>query len=132
MTLSFSKISICLLYLTIFTLEWARRACYVVLSVVVFSNVWAFITVVTNTIPLAATWDSTIVATYTTSQDIWWAVTGYASSSSSSSPPLTHSRRFAVGTDILIFLLPIPIILPLKLPRRQKLAVMGIFLVGVL
>jgi len=140
MTLSFSKISICLLYLTIFTLEWARRACYVVLSIVVFSNVWAFITVVTNTIPLAATWDSTIVATYTTSQDIWWAVTGYveklssssSSSSSSSYPPLTHCRRFAVGTDILIFLLPIPIILPLKLPRRQKLAVMGIFLVGVL
>ncbi|KAK0643924.1 hypothetical protein B0T16DRAFT_190937 [Cercophora newfieldiana] len=114
LTLLFSKISICLLYLTIFTLKWARMACYAVLAIVVVSNIWAFISVLTFTIPLAATWDWRVVATYTTSQDIWWAITG-----------------FAVGTDLLIFILPIPIIAPLKLPRRQKIAVVGIFAVGV-
>jgi len=114
LTLAFSKISICLLYLTIFTLKWARRACYVVLAIVVLSNVWAFVSVLTFTVPLAATWDFRVVATYTTSQEVWWAITG-----------------FAVATDVLIFILPIPIIAPLKLPRRQKIAVVGIFAVGV-
>jgi hypothetical protein len=32
----------------------------------------------------------------------------------------------------MIFLLPIPFILPLKLPRRQKIVVVGIFAVGFL
>ncbi|KAK4454220.1 hypothetical protein QBC34DRAFT_471045 [Podospora aff. communis PSN243] len=113
LTLAFSKISICLLYLTIFTLKGARRACYGVLTVVIFSNAWSFISVLTFTIPLAATWDNRVVATYTTSQNIWWAITG-----------------FAVITDIMIFVLPIPIIAPLNLPRRQKIAVVGIFTVG--
>lgn len=76
-TLAFSKISICLLYLTIFTLEWARRACYVVLFIVVASNLWALVSVFTFTIPLAATWDNKVVATYSTSQAAWWAITGY-------------------------------------------------------
>jgi hypothetical protein len=32
----------------------------------------------------------------------------------------------------MIFILPIPIVLPLKLPRRQKLVVVGIFTIGFL
>jgi len=85
LTLAFSKVSICLLYLSIFTLEWARRACHVVLAIVVLSNVWAFVSVLTFTVPLAATWDYRVVAAYTTKQEIWWAITGYADCSMLSS-----------------------------------------------
>ncbi|KAL2255343.1 hypothetical protein VTK26DRAFT_3553 [Humicola hyalothermophila] len=38
LTLALTKISICLLYLRIFILEWARRACYVVLAIVVIAS----------------------------------------------------------------------------------------------
>ncbi|KAK0714503.1 hypothetical protein B0H67DRAFT_214086 [Lasiosphaeris hirsuta] len=113
LSLALSKTSICLLYLTIFTLEWARRACYVLLSIVILSNIWATASVFTYTVPLQATWDATVPASYTTSQEVWWAITG-----------------FAIGTDLLIFLLPIPLVLPLKLPRRQKAVVVGIFAIG--
>ncbi|KAK3943360.1 hypothetical protein QBC46DRAFT_377642 [Diplogelasinospora grovesii] len=113
LTLALTKISICLLYLTIFTFEWARRACYLVLAIVVISNMWATIAVFTACIPLQAFWDRTVIATYCQSEASWWANTG-----------------LAVGTDLLIFLLPIPMVLPLKLPRRQKVVVVGIFAVG--
>ncbi|KAK1752222.1 hypothetical protein QBC47DRAFT_68429 [Echria macrotheca] len=111
--LSFTKVSICLLYLSIFPLRWQRWACYSVLVIVVVSSLFTQAAIFTYTIPLSATWDPTVVATYTTSQTTWWITTG-----------------FVVATDLLIFLLPIPIVLPLNLPRRQKAAVMGIFLIG--
>ncbi|KAK5658378.1 hypothetical protein OQA88_2354 [Cercophora sp. LCS_1] len=107
-------ISICLLYLNIFTLEWARKACYVILTLVILSNLWAITSVLTFTVPLAATWDITVPARYTTNQAVWWVIAG-----------------LGVTIDLLIFILPIPIVLPLKLPRRQKVAVVGIFMIGV-
>ncbi|KAK3294236.1 uncharacterized protein B0H64DRAFT_462914 [Chaetomium fimeti] len=113
LTLFLTKVSICLLYLTIFTLEWARRACYGVLAIVIITNLWAIATTLTYCIPLEAAWDSSIEASFCQGQDAWWANTG-----------------IIVVTDLMIFILPIPIIAPLKLPRRQKLVVVGIFAIG--
>ena len=76
-TLALSKSSICLLYLSIFKLEWARKACYAVLGIVIVPGTWAVIATLTYTIPLAATWDITVIATYRTSQVVWWTLTGY-------------------------------------------------------
>ncbi|KAH6855994.1 hypothetical protein B0I37DRAFT_442742 [Chaetomium sp. MPI-CAGE-AT-0009] len=113
LTLFLTKVSICLLYLTIFTLEWARRACYAVLAIVVITNLWAIATTLTYCIPLEAAWDPNVEASFCQSQDAWWANTG-----------------IIVVTDIMIFILPIPFIAPLKLPCRQKMVVVGIFAIG--
>ncbi|KAK4154563.1 hypothetical protein C8A00DRAFT_42705 [Chaetomidium leptoderma] len=113
LTLALTKVSICLLYLTIFTFEWARRACFAVLFIVVITNLWAVATTLTYCIPLQATWDPTVIASFCQSQDAWWANTG-----------------MIIVTDIIIFILPIPLVLPLKLPRRQKFVVVGIFALG--
>ncbi len=75
LTLSLTKVSICLLYLTIFTIEWARRACYALLLVVGITSLWSTATVFTYCVPLQATWDFTVVATFCQSQDAWWANT---------------------------------------------------------
>lgn len=45
---------------------------------------------------------------------------------------LTWDLRLGIFTSILMFLVPIPAILPLKLPRRQKIIVVGIFALGFL
>jgi hypothetical protein len=79
MSLAATKMSICLLYLSIFTFEWARRACFAVLFIIVVTNLWAIATVLTYCIPLQATWDFTVKATFCQSQDAWWANTGFAS-----------------------------------------------------
>ncbi|KAK3687807.1 hypothetical protein B0T22DRAFT_479091 [Podospora appendiculata] len=112
-TLALSKISICLLYLKVFTLEWARRASWAVLTIVAISSAFMIINTSTACIPLQAFWDKTIEGAYCHSNKIWWANTG-----------------LAIGTDVLIFLLPIPLVVPLSLPRRQKFVVVGIFALG--
>ncbi|KAK4041588.1 hypothetical protein C8A01DRAFT_34313 [Parachaetomium inaequale] len=113
LSLALTKVSICLLYLTIFTFEWARRASYFVLAVVVITNLWGTAATLTYCIPLQATWDPAVIASFCQSQDAWWANTG-----------------LVIATDLMIFILPIPIVLPLKLPRRQKFVVVGIFTIG--
>ncbi|KAK0636822.1 hypothetical protein B0T17DRAFT_90797 [Bombardia bombarda] len=113
LSLALTKISICLLYLTVFTLEWAQRASYAVLTVVVIVSIWSNVSVLTACIPLRAYWDKTVEPTFCQPQSTWWGVSG-----------------LTVATDILIFLLPIPVVLPLKLPRRQKIVVVGIFTIG--
>ncbi|KAK4188146.1 hypothetical protein QBC35DRAFT_383311 [Podospora australis] len=111
--LGFSKISICLLYLTIFTLEWARRLSYGVLAIVVVHLVWVLISCFTFCVPLESIWNYDIQSTFCQPQNTWWANTG-----------------MAILTDILIFCIPMPFVGPLKLPRRQKIVVVGIFAMG--
>lgn len=41
-------------------------------------------------------------------------------------------NRLTIITDLIIFILPIPIVGPLNLPRRQKIVVVGIFALGFL
>ncbi|KAK4464504.1 hypothetical protein QBC42DRAFT_43067, partial [Cladorrhinum samala] len=113
LSLAFTKTSILLLYLSIFTLEWARRAVYAALAIVIIHNLWATATVFTMCIPLRGVWDVWLEDMWCQPQDAWWANTG-----------------LAIITDIIIFILPIPILGPLNLPRRQKIVVMGIFAVG--
>ncbi|GAB1319675.1 hypothetical protein MFIFM68171_09885 [Madurella fahalii] len=113
LALGMAKISICMLYLTIFTLEWARRACYGVLFIVVISNLWSVATILTHCIPLEAAWDWRVKATFCQGDTVWWA-----------------STALIIATDVMVFTLPIPMVLPLKLPRRQKVAVVGVFAVG--
>ncbi|KAK3988482.1 hypothetical protein QBC44DRAFT_100031 [Cladorrhinum sp. PSN332] len=113
MSLAFTKVSICLLYLSIFTLEWARKGAYAVLAIVVIHNVWAVITTLTMCIPLHGVWDRSFESQWCQPPSAWWGNTG-----------------LTIATDLLIFALPIPIIGPLKLPRRQKIVVVGIFALG--
>jgi hypothetical protein len=137
LTLSLTKVSICLLYLTIFTFEWARRACYAVLAIVIITNLWAIAVTFTYCIPLEATWDPTVKASFCQNQETWWGNSGLASllprpSLSFSVLTSTRTTSLIIATDLLIFLLPIPFVLPLKLPRRQKVIVVGVFAVGFL
>ena len=68
--------SICLLYLTIFTIEWARRACFALIFIVAVTSLWSTATTLTYCIPLQATWDFTVIPTFCQPQDAWWANTG--------------------------------------------------------
>jgi Kef-type K+ transport system membrane component KefB len=112
-SLLFTKISICFLYLTLFKYEWARKACYMLLAVVAVSNLFVVISILTACIPLQAYWDPTVAASFCQPLSTYWANTG-----------------ITIGTDIIVFLLPIPMIMPLKLPRRQKVSVTAVFVVG--
>ncbi|KAH8908298.1 hypothetical protein BR93DRAFT_868205, partial [Coniochaeta sp. PMI_546] len=117
LSLTFTKISILLLYKRIFTYPgWVKRAIRVVLFGVLAIGVWLVASVCTACIPLEAFWKWWLVfvrPVYCQPPNLWWANAG-----------------LHITTDVVIVLLPMPVISTLRLPRRQKMAVMGVFALG--
>ncbi|KAK4198228.1 hypothetical protein QBC40DRAFT_95005 [Triangularia verruculosa] len=112
-SLGFSKMSICVIYVTIFTYEWAKRCSWAMLIFVIIHNLWALAMMFTFCIPLQAIWNPDVKPSFCHPEAVWWANTS-----------------LVVLSDFLIFFLPVPSIVPLKLPRRQKIAVVAVFAVG--
>ncbi|KAK4156609.1 hypothetical protein C8A00DRAFT_12471 [Chaetomidium leptoderma] len=111
-SLSCSKISILLLYRRFLILGWARICNNVVLAIVVACSIWVMITSLINCIPLRAVWDKTIEGKCL-------------------SLHVKYGSSYAhVITDFMIFVLPIPFVISLKLGRRQKIGLMLVFCVG--
>jgi len=110
LTLCFTKVSILLLYLHIFAFRWLRWCTQVMLGVVAITSIWNLVSTLTACIPLRAYWDMRVPATFCHVQNVWWANLG-----------------MLMVTDFLIFLLPIPVVWSLKLPKRQKYILVAIF-----
>ncbi|KAK4646955.1 uncharacterized protein QC761_100170 [Podospora bellae-mahoneyi] len=107
-TLCFSKISILLLYIHLFTFKWARLAGQILLGIVIITHLFMALATFTACIPLNSYWDFTVEKKYCHAQSVWWSNTG-----------------MHMVTDFLIFLLPMPVVWSIRLPRRQKLALSG-------
>ncbi|KAI1841294.1 hypothetical protein JX266_012530 [Neoarthrinium moseri] len=112
LSLAATKISILLLYVRALTYESFRRATLVILVTVVIVTVGIFAVIMTACIPIHKYWDPNI-AGYCHPRSLWWAVTG-----------------FNTGSDVLILLLPAPLIFGLTLPRTQKLGLLAVFTGG--
>ncbi|KAK4202968.1 hypothetical protein QBC40DRAFT_195205 [Triangularia verruculosa] len=114
-TLCFSKISILLLYIHLFTFKWARLAGQILLGVVIITHLFMALATFTACIPLNSYWDFSVEKKYCHAQSVWWSNTG-----------------MHMVTDFLIFLLPMPVVWSIRLPRRQKLALSAVFGFGFL
>jgi len=114
MSLSFTKMSILFLYLRVMVHGPMRIINLVVLGIVVVCNIWSFISNFVSCIPLEAGWDSSIQGT----------CLGVAVSLANS---VIH-----VITDFIIFLLPLPVILKLKINKKQKIGLVAVFSLGFL
>ncbi|KAK4154683.1 hypothetical protein C8A00DRAFT_32503 [Chaetomidium leptoderma] len=110
LSLCFSKMAILLLYIHLFAFKWARQAGQILLGIVVVSHVYMAVVTFTACIPLYSYWDFTVTDKYCHPQSIWWSNTG-----------------LHMVTDFLIFLLPMPVVWTIRLPRRQKLILSGVF-----
>lgn len=79
LSLSFTRISILLLYKRIFTWEWIQRTVQLFLLCVIALTVWFAISVLTVCIPLVAFWDWSLFLTthvYCQPANVWWANAG--------------------------------------------------------
>jgi hypothetical protein len=110
LSLCFSKIAILLLYIHLFTFKWARLGGQILFGIVVISHLYMTLVAFTACIPLYSYWDFTVTKKYCHAQSIWWSSTG-----------------LHMVTDFLIFLLPMPIVWTIRLPRRQKLILSAVF-----
>ncbi|KAL2261436.1 hypothetical protein VTK26DRAFT_4180 [Humicola hyalothermophila] len=114
LSLFFTKISILLLYLRILRYQHARYAVYAIMAAVIASNgFWTLGTVVTACNPLRAFWQPGLPDASCHPTSYWYANTA-----------------LHIGTDILLYLLPLPVITKLHAKPRQKLALYGILALG--
>jgi hypothetical protein len=110
----FPKMSILVAYLRIFTERPIRIACYCTGAVVVLTATAGVITSLAGCRPFSARWDPVLVNTNCISYPKYWQ--------GMSAPN--------IATDVVMLILPLPRVWRLKLPITQKLALMGVFMLG--
>lgn len=114
LTMNLTKISILLLYMRIFAVfTWFRWIVRVLIVTVTAYMIAAFFASVFQCTPVERAWDKTVPGTCISIEKNWYANAG-----------------FSIATDTIILLLPIQPILSLKLPIGEKVAVMGVFILG--
>ncbi|KAJ5747305.1 uncharacterized protein N7511_009001 [Penicillium nucicola] len=114
-SLAFTKFSILFQYLRIFPGRSFRLACYIMMAIVATYSTWAIISGFVNCVPVAKFWNHDIPGTCLTFETVWF-----------------FNASMNIATDISLLLLPMPLLSKLQLPRTQKLALMGVFAMGIL
>ncbi len=113
--LGLNKVSMLCLYLRIFIAKYFRRLCYVSLAVVIGWAVGSTVATVFQCVPVAGFWNKSIDARCIHSDAFWYSY------------GITN-----IITDAIIFALPIREVSKLHLPRREKIGIMLVFMMGAL
>lgn len=114
--MNLTKISILLLYMRIFEVfTWFRFIGRALIGIVTAYMIAAFFAAVFQCTPVERAWDKSIAGSCISIEKNWYANAG-----------------FSIATDAIILLLPIKPILSLKLPIGEKVAVLGVFVLGAL
>jgi hypothetical protein len=111
--LTFTKISILLLYLRLFDTSRTRYGCYVLLGIVIPYGAWLFFCSVFPCYPIARFWDKSIPGHCMSTPPMWYANTS-----------------INIATDVAIFALPLKTIYALTLPKAQKISLYIVFTFG--
>ncbi|EFE29865.1 integral membrane protein, putative [Trichophyton benhamiae CBS 112371] len=116
-TINMTKLSILLLYRKIFDTERFRfkLICDVLFVYIMLYTVATFIVTIFQCDPIPKAWARDLPGTCVNLTAFWYA-----------------NAALHTLTDVIILLLPMPVIKGLKLPRRQKLALNLVFALGIL
>ena len=112
-SLALSKISILLMYMRLFPGKRFNIACWTTIAVLLICLVRVCFGLMFMCTPVAFLWDKTLKGTCLDGRIIYFT-----------------SASLNVITDFAIFFLPMPILAKLQLPRRQKVALILLFGVG--
>ncbi|KAK7749659.1 hypothetical protein SLS53_000237 [Cytospora paraplurivora] len=113
LSICLTKVSILLLYLRSLTYEWTKISLWILMAVVVVTGLADIGIVATTCLPLHAFWDETTHAAYCHPREVYYAIAG-----------------LQIGTDFLIFLLPLPVVWSMRSPRDQKAVLITVFSFG--
>lgn len=114
-SLAFTKFSILFQYLRIFPARSFRIACYIVMAVVATYSSWAIVSGYVNCVPVAKFWNHDLPGTCLNFEAVWF-----------------FNASMNIATDVTLLILPMPLLVQLQLPRMQKIALMGVFAIGIL
>ena len=108
-----TKASIVLQYLRVFPGKPMRYACYAALSFIGVYGTWAIVSAYVTCVPVPKFWDNTIEGGCLNMEALWL------------SNAIVH-----IITDVCLLSMPMPVLSSLKLPWKQKVALMAIFALG--
>ena len=111
--LTLTKVSILLQYLRFLGKSRTKTACYIVLVFVILYGCSIAASTVVICLPVGSFWDLS-GKPYCLNRVVLW---------------LFHAA-LNITSDFIIILLPIPVVMKLSLPRKQRYGLVGIFAVG--
>ncbi|KAI2464683.1 hypothetical protein F4781DRAFT_58118 [Annulohypoxylon bovei var. microspora] len=113
--INLTKASILLLYLRIFgNTKWLRWACRFMLTCVVMYCIASVTATIFQCTPVTKAFDKSLKGTCINNGHFWYANAG-----------------FSIATDIIILILPMPLVYALQITRVQKAALIVVFALGV-
>ncbi|KAH8655106.1 hypothetical protein BGZ60DRAFT_435500 [Tricladium varicosporioides] len=112
-SLALTKFSIILQYLRVFVGHKMRIACWVAMGIVVVYGVQTFFTSVFACVPISGFWDLGLQARCIDKKFQWF-----------------FNASFNIFTDLIVLLLPMPALMEIQLPKKQKIVLMFVFALG--
>ncbi|KAL2846976.1 hypothetical protein BJY01DRAFT_247033 [Aspergillus pseudoustus] len=113
LTLNLTKIAMVLLYMRLFSTRTYRILLWVLLVLIVCSGLWMVIGTLLICIPVQAFWDQSISHTCLSREVVWYL-----------------NAALQIAGDLILVLVPMPQLIKLRIPRKQKACVMLIFALG--
>ncbi|KXH25986.1 integral membrane protein [Colletotrichum nymphaeae SA-01] len=111
---SFAKVSLLIFYFRLSPQRWFKRAVWISLAIIAGYSIGIFFALVFACDPIAMSWDVTITEGTCINRPSLYIATAAAN----------------IISDLILFALPIPIVVKLQIPRRQKVGLFFIFAVG--
>lgn len=110
-----TKISILLLYTRLFIKRWFLITCWAWIGIISAFTIGTVVSSICQCTPVQYAFDKDLGGTCIDMTAFWFA-----------------NAAFNILTDLVIIVLPVPVISKLQLPLRSKIALCGVFAVGIL
>ena len=108
-----AKASIIIQYFHVFPTKKMRIVCYIMAAIIAIYGTWVILSAFLNCIPVARFWDPSIPGHCLAYKPLWYS-----------------NAALNIMTDVVILIIPIPALMPLDLPLRQKVGCCCIFALG--
>ncbi|RAH66449.1 uncharacterized protein BO66DRAFT_474185 [Aspergillus aculeatinus CBS 121060] len=113
LSLTLTKLSLIFLYKRLFPTKYYQIILAVTLFFVIATGMWMVFSAILFCIPVRSFWDTSLPRTCLPEGVVWCLNAG-----------------FQISTDLLLVILPMPVLAKLQIPKRQKVALILIFALG--
>jgi hypothetical protein len=100
-------------YLRVFPTHRMRVICWAMIAILAIYGTWAVISAFLNCVPVAKFWNDSLPGFCLSKPGLWFS-----------------NASMHITTDFAILMIPIPALMAIDLPRKQKIALMVMFALG--
>ncbi|ODM19943.1 hypothetical protein SI65_04929 [Aspergillus cristatus] len=108
-----AKATIIMQYHRVFPTRRMRHISWIMIALLATYGTWCVLSAFLNCIPVAKFWDPSIEGYCLSQKGLWFS-----------------NAAIHIATDLAILVIPVPALVALELPRRQKVALIAIFALG--